>query len=1049
MNNKTIVSKAAVFGVYTFFAVSALAQTTNAPSAGVPSATPIPAQVTAPAAAPSEEMAPIIVTGSMIPTTAGEVGPTEVTFVTDQQIQNRAPNSLFDALKQIDPSLVGGGNFGQEANNTTGEVGEAHFSIRNLETLVLLDGNRMTNSPNSDGGAVDVNLIPLSFIDHVEILKDGASSIYGSDAVGGVVNVITKQNYTGGEISNDYGFAGDKGNYFTDTASIIGGSTTDTTSFFAGVEVHDNNAILSKERAVASLPATSVAALGGTPPSYYSGTIPSVVQNIPNAEGGNLTYNGSSRFIIAGSPYAAGAAASGPFGGANTSITTPGNNGPITGTDQQRLQILAEDGYISTSQVPAYGSVGNTFLNTTQFGTYSFTPQTSEKAFANFDHQFYKKSADMYGSFLYSHEDGTARLAPQPVPNVAMYDITIPANNPYNPFGVPVGTDGTDSTTLRYRSVDAGTRNYEQISNYFHFVGGIRGTFGLGNSGDSDYHYNASFAYDREESDYITFNSLNGAVFQQIVTPSATNPFINVLGTPTYNPFGIVSNNSPATTKQLDATLFNDGTAQLYETKADMGGILASIPSGDINFDMGGEYRIETLEINDDGVTSSGEAIGVNATSSFGIQKRDTYAGYLELDVPVVGPDMHIPGIYSFNVDGSARIEEIAGGANAEVARVNGIWLPFGSRELSLRANFSNSFIAPTLYSEYGPALVSSNQVTLVDGPSQQFINELSSPGIPNIEAQNFGGGFTYSPKWAPGATLSADYYNVIQTGGVAYAPYQPEVDSLEAQGSASPYASAFTFANGSHLTSTAANQINAGNFGSLNEAPTPDPTTQKTAGVDVTFNYVLPWKKYGTFTVGATGTYLINYTDQNGIPNGAYVNKAGSYTDPAQSGGTGQGLLPKWQINPYFEYDWGGFTYNLDAVYVPTTIDFGDSNGVAGENDYSLSGNPYPIPEYYKIDMSMAYEWGKPGVAGLPFFQDPATPTPATDDPKDMKSGKETLASVTPTDWFDGLRVQVGVNNLNDEAPPYIPSSAEDNTAKSEYDIVGRFFYLQVSKKF
>jgi hypothetical protein len=721
---------------------------------------------------------------------------------------------------------------------------------------------------------------------------------------------------------------------------------------------------------------------------------------------------------------------------------------------------LTAAGYIPVSSLPSFPAVGNTFLNTTQFGTYSYTPATTEKAFSNMSYELLPgKVADLYGSFLFTHSDNLSNLAPQPIPNIAT-NITVPADNPYNPFGVPVGTDGTDSTTVRYRTIDVGNRDYEQLSDYYHFLVGLKGDFGIAGSGDSDYHYNVSFGYDREESDYITRDAINGSALQLAVTPldptdavaGAPSMLKNSAGVfvPLYNVFGTATNNSPLTSQAISANLFNDGVAQLYETNGTFSGTTPlMLPAGPLSFAMGGEFRVEELQITDDGVTQSGEAVGTNPTASFDLEERRTYAGFLEFDIPIISPDMKIPGVHSFNVDASARIEEIAGGANSYISRVNGIWSPLPTDELSVRANFSQSFIVPTLYAEFGPPSVSSNVVTLVDGDSQQFISQETSPDIPNITAQNFGGGFTYSPKAVPGLTVSADYYNVFQAGGVGYAPFQPEINSLEALGAASPYAGSFVFANGSHLTTDAAGQINAGNFGTLTQTPTPSPTTQKTSGVDVKLDYVLPWKQWGVFTVGAVGTYLINYTDQNGVFDGPYQNKAGTYTDTANAGGTPQGLLPKWQINPYFEYDWGGFNYTLDAEYIPGGIDLGDYSPDNPVDDYSLSGNTQGISDYYRIDMTMSYEWGKAGTPGFPWStHSPSDPKDPKDD-KDMASGKESLASVTPNDWFDGLRLTVGVNNVTDEQPVFIGSSSEDNTDKSNYDIIGRFFFFQVDKKF
>src|SRR5437016_6593130 len=133
------------------------------------------------------KMEKTVVTGSLIPT-AETVGPAPVDVVGAEKIQQVGSQDILLTLKALSAAFSGNGNIGQALNN--GGYGEAYLAIRNLPTLVLIDGKRLPISPFStfvQTFSPDVNMIPVSFIDHIEVLKDGASAIYGSDAIGGVV----------------------------------------------------------------------------------------------------------------------------------------------------------------------------------------------------------------------------------------------------------------------------------------------------------------------------------------------------------------------------------------------------------------------------------------------------------------------------------------------------------------------------------------------------------------------------------------------------------------------------------------------------------------------------------------------------------------------------------------------------------------------------------------------------------------------------------------------------------------------------------------------
>ena len=144
-------------------------------------------------------------------------------MVTREDIQKLGVTSTEQLLTSISSNAsVGAVNAAQGAGSST--YGESTASLRGIgasKTLVLVNGRRLANYA-TDGTAVDVNSIPLASVDHVEILKDGASGVYGSDAIGGVINFILRNNFRGVEV-NGYASGTKDGGGATNKASIIAG----------------------------------------------------------------------------------------------------------------------------------------------------------------------------------------------------------------------------------------------------------------------------------------------------------------------------------------------------------------------------------------------------------------------------------------------------------------------------------------------------------------------------------------------------------------------------------------------------------------------------------------------------------------------------------------------------------------------------------------------------------------------------------------------------------------------------------------------------------
>src|SRR5437868_2974564 len=204
----------------------------------------------APAPAGEATAERVIVTGSNIPTSE-ETGPTAVDTYRTEDIQKLGVMNQTDLLNKL--PIEAGGTINQNIAN--GGDGSVIPNLRGLlpkETLVLVDGKRV--APNANGVGVDINLIPFPMIDRIEILKDGASAIYGADAVAGVFNIILKHKFRGLEIGGTIGNTnlGASNDARESEAWLIAGTGDDKTDILIIADAYDRAAIFSRDRNLTS-----------------------------------------------------------------------------------------------------------------------------------------------------------------------------------------------------------------------------------------------------------------------------------------------------------------------------------------------------------------------------------------------------------------------------------------------------------------------------------------------------------------------------------------------------------------------------------------------------------------------------------------------------------------------------------------------------------------------------------------------------------------------------------------------------------------------------
>lgn len=968
------------------------------------------------------------VTGSFLPVSAAVTASPVVTIQSSDIGQSGATDPMR-LLRQLTPYFSGSGNIGTESNN--GEAGESYVALRNLTTLVLINGQRITSSPfsnsSSQGSLVDLNTIPVAMIDHIDILKDGASTIYGSDAIGGVVNVILKKDYNGFEVGGRLGST-DHGDYKTRDMYLIGGAAGNGFSLTLGAEHFENTSLLTTARSIATLSGADINALGlNVTSAVFSGSYPGRV---------NSDILAGSTLIAIGAP------------GFNAAITSPGvksspNDTSLTGglTGVAALNYLLAHGvYLVAANTPAGQAVGGsaTALNTTLFDNPLISSTKRNQFIANADKELFGKNLEVFGDFMFAQTiNSGSGLAPTPISGVGPSggnSLFIPANNPYNVFNV----DFPGPLSARSRTIEIGKRSSVNETNTWRFVGGFKGAI------SDNYSWEVTYAYSRASLLQRILGGVNGAnlnaamipllngsggyVYNAAGKPLSTLTDANGNNLPVYNFFALPGFNDPATIAALETTLFESGDSSLRNIRGVLNGKPFELPAGDLTFALGIEARTEEITASVDALFANGLAIGYNPANPFSGGSRSTKGYFLEVGVPLASPKQAIPGLYTVDLNLADREEQLSPGGNANTPKFGVRWLPIDD-QFVIRATYSKGFIAPYITNLFGPTAGNSPTLSLPEGNGQAGSggslgtnttiqinsNQLSNPNLPPSDSKSYTAGFVYSPKAVKGLSFTADYYHITQdkVGGFDYTAIAAD---LNAKGSGSIYAGGFTFADGSHLTSVAPNQVTSTNFGTINVQQNPL-GDQETSGLDLAIDYKFKTGSLGSFDVGASANILFDYRARTS-PIAPYYQYARTYTDLSNSAGFANGLLPSYIIKPYLNHTYGPVSTSLYFTYIPTVTTNGGVGNAPGQNPDTINGQPYKIPSYFSMDLGISYT--------LPNFGQ---------------------------NWLRNATLTVGMNNVFNKAPPYVPVDGnppgENNTVESTYDIIGRFAFVELKKAF
>jgi len=763
------------------------------------------------------EVERVIVTGSNIPT-AQEVGPNPVDTYRPTDIEKLGIRNATD-LTTFLPQQSGAATDLNQSNSGVGSGGDGtvQFNLRGFlpkETLVLVDGKRVAfgslNSVGFSAGA-DINLIPFPMIDHIDILKDGASAVYGSDAITGVVNFFLVHKFRGLEIGGSYGntnlgASNDMGEWETWLKAGTGDDKTEivviadfwkrTGDLFSADRDLSSNAFKipwggsdARSPFFPGLVAAIPFQFGLSPKMFFGpGGLPQFGVNTPLPH--SAPNAASSPFYAR--PYfpsylpAFGIPPGTPgFINPNAFPGAPGIIGP------HAIQHFPQTG-------TDYKGGGNYFLFNFAAVTPALAPADRQAFYGSFTRDVCDKCLTVFGDFKFvrSFFDASAAAVPfapdpfkQPGVNLGFspFGISVPIQNPFNPFTVPDATipnffpDGRGlpvTTGVAFRGINDTGLRHEKFTYWDQlFDIGLRGE--MGELGDyfKSWNWELGFRYSRNEGQDLSVNEASQPGLRAALLD--TNPatafdlFLN-----------FDAHNTGAAKQQVYVTLHNSGEYELPIGYLTFNGDLFNLPAGPFSFALGGEYDAPRWTRDRDSLNNTFQSIG--STDGQGARvNRDVWSIYQEVRVPFTSPTWNFPGLYSLEVDFAEREEwysqntsaVLASGPfpsqpaahsqyNAQKPKVSVRWQPLDPKyigALTLRGSYTEAFHAPSL-SEISPASTESSGGGFDPILKEEVNAEFRAIGNPNLQSEvayEWSYGAVYSPKWIKGLTLSADWWHI------------------------------------------------------------------------------------------------------------------------------------------------------------------------------------------------------------------------------------------------------------------------------------------------
>ncbi len=975
--------------------------TTSAPAAAAePAAEAVPARRGARAG--EEE---IVVTGTRI-RRKDLTTPAPVTVINRDQISASSKVSIGEFLQQLPEH---GGALNTQVNN--GGDGQTQINLRNLgsnRTLVLVDGKRMVNGGVGVGTAVDLNSIPTSAVERVEVLKDGGSAVYGSDAIAGVVNIITRKRMDGVE-ANAYTGLSQHGDANVYDVNLLAGATSGKGSFLVGAGYYDQEKFFAGARDWA---ANALSWDFNAHDSGFSGspTTPKTRVNALNPANCAAVSTLCSGLLAAYGP------------GSKLWIYDPGQAKPGVPYVQGWRQRDADIDFYN------YQSVN-----------YLVTPQERKSLFGNGEYRV-SDFARAYFQTSYVQRQSKYLVAPEPF-STSRAGVIVSANNAFNPFKV-------DLPSVQRRLTDLSGRGGDFDVNTYRMVAGVDGTLGDFAGPLKGWYWDVALNFGRAAGEFTNSGFLNTQKTQPGLGPTDASgtTCLNAAGRPIanctpINLFGPPGTISPDMATQLGAyTGTNYGVTQLFIVGASATGDLFSLLADrPVSLAFGYEHRNEYGLYQNQPILAAGYDSDTGAPGP--VDTRGGFyvnEGYGEVVAPIVSG---MPGAYNLELQAAARAFNYNTFGGDITYKFGLRWSPI--RDFTVRGTYSTAFRAPNILELYlgqsGGNFESSNDpcantrgdgalATRCDnapgragglgtgnnGFTVAQVNSVNggNPALQPEKAKIATAGIVFEPQMVRGLTLTGDFYWIELTQQIGAYGTQLILNKCYGAGNVPQDLNSCALIDRDPSTHELSRVTDiAANVGGL-----------VTRGIDVGAQYQVPWTDYGRFVLRFTGTYLLTYDYKD--PSGITISGAGNYDGQGQviaSGSTN--FNPRVKFNTGVNYTIGGFGANVMAFFLgPLTECAPDGGQVAGSNTgpgfcYQHSFDPATGLEYAHHDVSASWRW----------------------DASVYYGGKWPLGNTT---------LAFGVRNVFDQRPPRL-YDAFLSYADPAYDFVGRFFYTRLEHRF
>lgn len=757
------------------------------------------------------------------------------------EIEATGTTTVGELLQQL-PSV--GSSF-----NSTGSGGTSHGSaslnLRNMgnnRSLVLVNGRRWVNGAGTRGfrDFVDLNTIPLAAIERVEVLLDGATAIYGADAIAGVVNLVTYSNFDGLKASAYLGQTG-KGDGFTHDEEVLWGKSGDWGSVLASASVRRSNQILAGDRSFSRVPLQGISP--DTPAGRFRNT---------------TAVNG--------------------FG---TKTFVP------NGTGGFRLYDPATDVY-------------NDHADTTLIG-----PLNLANVYGQLRWNLGER-ATFVSEALFNTRKSSQRFSPS-APRIRGSDgMTIPADQPFNPFGVTFQGKGFEAVR---EMPEVGPRINTQNVNTMRLAVGLEGEV------FSSWSWNVFYTYAQNKARWHSTNQIDLDKVALALGPNARCQQYHCVP---LNIFGAIT---PEMADYIRADGIDHNGTKQHDFTANVTGELFALPAGELAFAAGVEYRKESgyddpspyFNQTPQFITYSRKTTSaprLPTTGAYNVKEA-----YVEFSVPLL---TDLPWAKKVELSAASRYSDYSTFGNTTNSKLGLVWSPWD--ELMLRTDWSQGFRAPSINELYAGL----RQTNL---PARDPCNGggVGLPGCANVPAtydqKNFAGGvipstvggnpglrpetsvnrsvgFVYTPHFAKGLAWSVDWYKIDLKEAISSFGSQNLLDLCASSGQRC------------NLIQRAA----SGEIINLIDGPI-NLNQLKTSGVDTTLRYALPKTAAGNFAIMVTATYLDRFNRYDTLPNGQVreVKRAGM-SDVARES------FPRWKADTSLDWSRNQWSANWRMHYIGST---------------------------------------------------------------------------------------------------------------------------------